>query len=145
VAGRDCKGMRILTFLLVASGALVVASAPMAAARAPVIKYKDDRFGAILATPKKQALYYWNVEKRAGGKIRCTGSCARLWPPLVVKTRSAVPKRITGIKGVFGVVKRPNGKLQVTHNGLPVYTYIHEGPKQVLCDNVDGWFVVRLK
>jgi predicted lipoprotein with Yx(FWY)xxD motif len=137
--------MRILAFLLVAAAALVVASATLAAARAPVIKYKDDRFGAILATPKKQALYFWNVEKRAGGKIRCTGSCARLWPPLVVKTRSSVPKRITGIKGVFGVIKRPNGKLQVTHNDLPVYTYVHEGPEQVLCDNVDDWFVVRLK
>ena len=137
--------MRILAFLLVGAAALVVASTPMAADRAPVIKYKDDRLGAILATPKKQALYYWNVEKRAGGKIRCTGSCARLWPPLVVKTRSAVPNQVTGIKGVFGVIKRPNGKLQVTHKGLPVYTYVHEGPEQVLCDNVDGWFVVRLK
>jgi predicted lipoprotein with Yx(FWY)xxD motif len=137
--------MRIFAFLLVAAAALVVASSPLAAGRAPVIKYMDDRFGAILATPKKQALYYWNVEKRAGGKIRCTGSCARLWPPLVVKSRSVVPRRITGIKGVFGVIKRPNGKQQVTHNGLPVYTYVHEGPEQVLCDNVDGWFVVRLK
>ena len=137
--------MRPLAFLLVAAAALVVASAPMAAARAPAIKYSDDRFGAILATPKKQALYYWNVEKRAGGKIRCTGACARLWPPLLTKARSAVPKRIPGIKGVFGVIKRPSGKLQVTHNGLPVYTYAHEGPEQVLCDNVDGWFVVRLK
>jgi len=137
--------MRILAFLLVAAAALVVASVPLAAAPVPVIKYKDDRFGAVLATPKKQALYYWNVEKRAGGKIRCTGACARLWPPLIVKSRSAVPKRIAGIKGLFGVIKRPNGKLQVTHRGLPVYTYAHEGPEQILCDNVDGWFVVRLK
>jgi predicted lipoprotein with Yx(FWY)xxD motif len=137
--------MKIFAFLLVAAAALVGSSSPLAAGRAPVIKYKDDRFGAILATPKKQALYYWNVEKRAGGKIRCTGSCARLWPPLVVKSRSVVPRRIAGIKGVFGVIKRPNGKLQVTHNRLPVYTYVHEGPEQVLCDNVDGWFVVRLK
>jgi predicted lipoprotein with Yx(FWY)xxD motif len=137
--------MRTLSLIVATAAALVVASAPMAAAGAPVIRYKDDQFGAILATPKKQALYYWNVEKRAGGKIRCTGSCAKLWPPLIVKTRSAVPKRIAGIKGTFGVIKRPSGKLQVTHNGLPVYTYAHEGPTQVLCDNVDGWFVVRLR
>jgi hypothetical protein len=25
-----------------------------------------------------------------------------------------------------------------------VYTYVHEGPRQVLCNNVDGWFVVRV-
>lgn len=138
--------MRIfLAFLVAATAALVVAAAPMAAGGVPVIRYKDDQFGAILATPKKQALYFWNVEKRAGGKIRCTGACARLWPPLIVKSRSSVPRRLAGIKGTFGVVKRPNGKLQVTHNGLPVYTYAHEGPTQVLCNNVDGWFVVRLK
>ena len=136
--------MRTLALIVAIVSALVLSSAPMAAGSAPVIRYRDDQFGAILATPKKQALYYWIVEKRAGGKIRCTGACARLWPPLIVKSRSSVPKRFAGIKGTFGVVKRPNGKLQVTHNGLPVYTYVHEGPTQVLCNNVDGWFVVRL-
>src|SRR5215207_11751892 len=96
--------MRTLGLLVATAAALVVASAPMAAGRVPVIRYKDDQFGAVLATPKKQALYYWTVEKRAGGKIRCTGACARLWPPLLVKSRTAVPKRIAGIKGVFGVI-----------------------------------------
>ena len=115
------------------------------AGRAPVIKYKDDQFGAILATPKKQALYYWNVEKRAGGKVRCTGLCAKAWPPLIVRSRAAVPRRFAGIKGTFGVVRRPGGRLQVTHNRLPVYTYAHERPTEVLCDNEDGWFVVRLR
>jgi predicted lipoprotein with Yx(FWY)xxD motif len=110
-----------------------------------VIKYKDDRFGAILATPKKKALYYWNVEKCAGGKVRCTGSCARAWPPLIVRSGSAVPTRIAGIPGRFGTVRRPDGRFQVTHRRLPVYTYAHEAPEQVLCNNVDGWFVVRLR
>jgi predicted lipoprotein with Yx(FWY)xxD motif len=137
--------MRTLTLVVSAAAALIVASAPTAATKAPVIKYKDDRFGFILATPKKQALYYWNVEKRAGGKLKCFGACAKAWPPLIVKSRAAVPKRIAGIKGIFGVVKRPNGRLQVTHNGLAVYTYAHEGPTQVLCNDVDGWFVVRLR
>ena len=108
------------------------------AARAPVIKYQDDQFGAILATRAKKALYYWNVEKRAGGKVRCTGSCARAWPPLIVRSRSAVPRTIRGIPGRFGVIRRPNGQLQVTHRGLPVYTYAHERAEQVLCNNVDG-------
>src|SRR5712691_1645189 len=100
--------MRTLAFLLAAAAALVIAPAPMAAGSAAVIKYQDKQFGSILATPKKQALYFWNVEKRAGGKIRCTGGCAKLWPPLVVNSRAALPKRIAGIKGTFGVVKRPN-------------------------------------
>jgi predicted lipoprotein with Yx(FWY)xxD motif len=124
---------------------LAPAAASHDSARAPVIKYRDDQFGPILATPKKKALYWWNVEKRAGGKVRCKGACAQAWPPLIVRSRSAVPRRIAGIPGRFGVVKRPDGRLQVTHRGLPVYTYAHERPEQVLCDNVDGWFVVRLR
>lgn len=126
-----------------------LASAPSAmtepAARAPVIRYHDDVFGPILATRGKKALYYWNVEKRAGGKIRCRGHCARAWPPLIVRSRSAVPRRIAGIAGRLGVIRRPDGRLQVTHRGLPVYTYANEAPEQVLCDDVDGWFVVRLR
>jgi len=128
-----------LAMLVLAPGAIARDSA-----RAPAIKYRDDQFGAILATPKKKALYYWNVEKRAGGKVRCKGACARAWPPLIVKSRSAVPRRIAGIPGRFGVIRRPGGRLQVTHRGLPVYSYAHEAPEQVLCNNVDGWFVVRL-
>jgi len=123
--------------------AVVVTGTAAAAGRGPAIRYVDDRFGAILATPKKQALYYWQVEKRAGGKIRCTGACAKLWPPLYAK--STVPKHVAGVKGTFGTIKRPDGRNQVTYNGLAVYTYAHEGPEQVLCDNVDGWFVVRLR
>jgi predicted lipoprotein with Yx(FWY)xxD motif len=130
-----------------AAAALLVAPAAMteAAGRAPVIKYQDNVFGPILATRTKRALYYWNVEKRAGGKVRCKGACAKAWPPLIVRSRSAVPRRIAGIRGTFGVVRRPDGRLQVTHNRLPVYTYAHEKPEQVLCDNVNGWFVVRLR
>ena len=135
--------MRILSFICVAGSALILASTTTAAASAPVIKYRDDQFGPILATPKKQALYYWNREKRAGGKIRCTGSCAKAWPPLYAK--GAVPKKIRGIAGTFGSVRRPDGRRQVTYNGLAVYTYAHEGPTQVLCNNVDGWFVVRVR
>jgi predicted lipoprotein with Yx(FWY)xxD motif len=125
--------MTILTMLL---SSLAIAASP------PAIKAHDARFGSILTTPKQQALYYWTVEKRAGGKVRCTGSCARLWPPLYAK--GTVPRHVAGIKGAFGAIRRPDGRRQVTYNGLPIYTYVHEGPKQVLCNNVNGWFVVRL-
>src|SRR2546428_1640818 len=107
--------MRIVPILASALAALIVAATPMAAGRAPVIKYKDDRFGAILTTPKKQALYFWTVEKRAGGKIRCTGSCAHAWPPPHAK--GAVPKKPPGVRGPFGTGRRPHGRRPVALNG----------------------------
>jgi predicted lipoprotein with Yx(FWY)xxD motif len=135
----------LLPGLILAALALAPSAMTGSAARAPVIKYQDDQFGPILTTRSKQPLYYWNVEKRAGGRIKCKGSCARAWPPLIVRRASAVPRRIAGIPGRFGVIRRPDGRLQVKHRGLPVYTYAHELPEQVLCDDVDGWFVVRLR
>lgn len=127
----------------VALPATAAMSAPAKVA-APVVVLKDATFGRILARRDHQALYYWQVEKKAGGKIRCTAQCAKLWPPLIVKSRSAVPKRIAGATGSFGTVRRPDGRLQATYRKLALYTYAHEGPNQVLCNDVDGWFVVRV-
>jgi predicted lipoprotein with Yx(FWY)xxD motif len=133
----------MLVFVLVVPSAVSAASAAVAANR-PVSSFVDPTFGKVLSRTDKQVLYYWQVEKKAGGKIRCVSSCAKAWPPLIVKSAAAVPRRIVGLSGIFGTIRRPNGKLQVTRNKLPVYAYAHEGPRQVLCDNVDGWFVVRL-
>jgi predicted lipoprotein with Yx(FWY)xxD motif len=137
---------RIALITVAALAALALAGAAMAVAgmsKPPVIKLKDKTFGDVLATPSHQALYYWTAEKK-DFKVRCTGKCATAWPPLIVKSAAAVPKKIAGIKGTFGTVKRPDGKIQVTHNRLPIYTYAHEGPDQVLCNDVDGWFVVKV-
>jgi predicted lipoprotein with Yx(FWY)xxD motif len=137
-----------LTAAAIAVTAFLGAPAAMSLAGAkptpPAVKVKNSSFGDILQSKNRLPLYYWNVEKRAGGKIRCTGECARVWPPLVVKSRAAVPPTMRGVKGKFGVVKRPDGRLQVTFRGLPLYAYHDDPPDTVLCNNVDGWFVVRV-
>jgi predicted lipoprotein with Yx(FWY)xxD motif len=134
--------MKTITLLAAAIAALALGSA-RAATHTPAVRYVDDRFGPILATPKKQALYYWTQENDF--RVHCTGSCARLWPPLVVRSKAAVTLHVAGIRGTFGTIRRPDGRLQVTFNRRPVYSYVHEGPTQVLCDDVNGWFVVRLR
>jgi predicted lipoprotein with Yx(FWY)xxD motif len=140
------NGTRLALFLAVAALVAVSAaeSAMSANPRPPAVRVKDDRFGFILQSKNQLPLYYWNREKAAGGKIRCTGECARVWPPLIVKSRGAVPARMANVKGKFGVVRRPDGRLQVTHRGLPLYAYHDDPPNTVLCNNVDGWFVVRV-
>jgi predicted lipoprotein with Yx(FWY)xxD motif len=137
-------------FAAIVAGLITLLAAPAAMSltdtspKPPAVKVQNRSFGDILQSKNKLPLYYWSTEKRAGGKIRCTGECARVWPPLVVKSRAAVPPTMRGVKGRFGVVKRPDGRLQVTFRGLPLYAYHGDPPNTVLCDNVDGWFVVRV-
>jgi predicted lipoprotein with Yx(FWY)xxD motif len=136
---------RLVLALPIVLGALAVAVPALGAtdmSTAPVIKQQTTGFGAILARKDHKALYYWTVEKR-DFKVHCTGSCAVAWPTLIVLKRSAVPLHITGIRGTFGTIRRPDGRLQVTRNRLPLYTYAHEAPRQVLCNDVNGWFVAR--
>jgi len=131
--------------LVAAAVAVFAVAAPpvMSAAKAPVIVRTDKTFGRILLTPGHKALYYWGVEKQAR-RIACTGICLKQWPPLIVKSRAAVPGRLPGVKGTFGVVRRPDGRLQVTYKGLALYTYADDPRDQVLCNNFNRWFVVRI-
>jgi predicted lipoprotein with Yx(FWY)xxD motif len=141
------SSLRRLVVAFALASAVAAAAVPSGMAggdvtRGPVVVRKDKTFGRVLVTRGHKALYYWDVEKRAH-RIVCTGACLRRWPPLVVASRSAVPRTIAGVRGRFGVVKRPDGRLQVTHDGLALYTYVDDGPNQVLCDNFNRWFVVR--
>ena len=133
--------------MLVLTAAALIAPATASADPVPVVRpvstFNDAAFGRVLVTRSGQALYWWNRER--GGVVRCTGACARAWPPLIVPRRSRVPATIAGVKGRFGTVIRPDGRRQVTFQGMPIYSYVNEGPRQVRCNNVDGWFVARAR
>jgi predicted lipoprotein with Yx(FWY)xxD motif len=102
----------------------------------------DKKLGRVLTTPTKQAIYVWNKEPK--GKVRCTGACAKAWPPVLVKAGVVVPMHVKGIMGEFGAVRRANGARQLTFNKRALYTYAHENAGQVLCNNVDSWFAVKV-
>jgi predicted lipoprotein with Yx(FWY)xxD motif len=73
----------------------------------------------ILVDRRGMTLYQLSVEKH--GKFICTSSCLSLWHPLVVK-RGVTP---AGAKSL-GLVKRPDGRLQVTYKGGPLYTFVQD-------------------
>lgn len=131
-----------LCAVLATTASAALAGSAMAAPGSPVATINAPGFRTVLATPKRQALYVFNKEK--DGKVRCTGACKAAWPVLYAPKSGKVPKTLKGFKGTFGVVRRPDDKrLQVTWNGQPVYTYAHEAPGEVRCNNVGGWFAVR--
>jgi predicted lipoprotein with Yx(FWY)xxD motif len=125
--------------------ALAIGLVPAAAAArhrvVPLTTVKAPGFGTIVATRRHLALYTWNRER--DGKIRCTGDCARAWPPLLVAKDAVVPARVAGVAGRLGTTVRPDGRVQVTLAGRPLYTYRDDTPTRILCDGVDGWTVVH--
>src|SRR5262245_16825905 len=129
-----------LALLASGSGAL---SANHAMSPRLVRTIMDDNLGEVLTTTTKQAVYTWKSERR--GTIRCTGSCAKAWPPVLVKNGVTVPMHYAGITGDFGTIRRPDGSRQLTLDRRALYTYAHEKPGQVLCNNVDNWFAVKAK
>lgn len=132
---------RIATLVALAAVAVPAVQA-QAATMGPVETMKDAKLGEILSTHGKMALYIWKTEKP--GTVKCVGQCAKVWPPLIVRSKKAVPAKVDHVMGKFGTIKRPDGRLQVTYNSRPLYTY-HDDPKGVAkCNNVDNWFVVKV-
>ena len=136
--------MRRLVLPLLVIAAAVLAASALGSSRVtgPVVKWKTAQFGSILATKGHLALYTWNQEKAR--KVKCTGACAKMWPPLTIPHGTMAPKHIAGVMGTFGEVMRPDGRTQVTFNGHPLYTYHGDTPTKILCNGVDGWFVVKV-
>jgi predicted lipoprotein with Yx(FWY)xxD motif len=75
--------------------------------------------GRILVDGRGHTLYLFANDKH--GKSTCTGKCAAFWPPLLAsgKTRAAAGAKTS----LLGTTKRADGRLQVTYNHHPLYTF----------------------
>ena len=116
-------GMRLVALLVVTVASVVAAAAAMAGAhqQATVKLVTTSDYGKVLATSSGLTLYHYTDETR--GKVDCKGACAKLWPPLLVKSgaKPTVGAGLTASK--LGTLKRPDGGTQVTYNGLGLYRY----------------------
>ena len=133
--------MKYRLAVMAAFAVAVVAPQALAAHMGPVVKWQTKQFGPILATPHHLALYTWTKEK--DGKVHCVGACAKAWPPLLLMKGERVAKHVSGVMGVFGEVRRPDGHMQVTFGGKPLYTYKGDTPTKILCNGMGGWYVVK--
>ncbi|MFB4307341.1 hypothetical protein [Actinomadura sp. GTD37] len=79
--------------------------------------------GPVLTDGQGRTVYLF--EKDKGGMSSCTGSCAAVWPPVAT---SAKPQAGPGANAAkLGETKRPDGSMQVTYAGHPVYYYAPDG------------------
>jgi predicted lipoprotein with Yx(FWY)xxD motif len=99
-------------------------------------------YGSLLVTAKGLALYHLSTERL--GSIKCTGPCARAWPPLVVPPGVRPTAGTGATASKLGTIKRPDGRIQVTYNRLALYRYaLDTKPGDVKGQAVGGsWFAV---
>jgi predicted lipoprotein with Yx(FWY)xxD motif len=111
-------------------GALVSAVVPAAASQAagekgPVVSTATTSLGRILVDARGHTLYLFGKDKN--GKSACSGACAAAWPPLIA---TAKPRAGAGVKASrLGTTKRADGRLQVTYNHHPLYTFVKDTKK----------------
>jgi predicted lipoprotein with Yx(FWY)xxD motif len=76
--------------------------------------------GGMLTGPDGHTLYANTVD--TASKITCTGACATTWPPV-----TGTPSAGSGVTASeLGTVKRPDGAMQVTFEGHPLYEFVQD-------------------
>ena len=85
---------------------------------AVVVKTSSNSLGTILVDSQGMTLYHLSGEQN--GKFICTSSsCVGVWHPLIAPSSGAS----NGEVGSLGTVKRPDGTMQITYKGTPLYTF----------------------
>jgi predicted lipoprotein with Yx(FWY)xxD motif len=103
-------------------GALAAAAVGAAAATLTVVKTSQNgALGRIVVSATGRTLYHDSLEPKHA--IKCTGSCTRRWSPLLI-ARGQEPFAGPGVDAsLLGTIRRPDGRLQVTYNGLALYLF----------------------
>jgi len=97
------------------------AAAPTSSSSAMVKTASSPTLGTILVNAQGMTLYHLSGE--SNGKFICTSSaCVGAWHPLTVPA-GGTP---SGQVGSLGTVKRPEGTMQVTYKGAPLYTFAQD-------------------
>jgi predicted lipoprotein with Yx(FWY)xxD motif len=104
-----------------ATHASTPASTASSTSSAPMVKTASNpTLGTILVTGQGMTLYHLSGE--SAGKFICTTSaCMGVWHPLTVPAGTTP----TGLASL-GTVKRPEGTMQVTYKGSPLYTFAQD-------------------
>ena len=90
---------------------------------APVLKTASTSLGTIVVDAKGMTVYVFDKDTANSGKSACNAGCSATWT--AVKAASSTPP-VAGVTGMVGTISRDDGTVQVTINGLPVYTFAND-------------------
>ncbi|WP_258803754.1 COG4315 family predicted lipoprotein [Pseudarthrobacter sp. NS4] len=105
------------------------------------LKTASSSAGDIVVDAKGMSVYFFTKDVKDSGTSACTDACLEAWPP--VTTTSATPSA-EGVTGAVGTITTPDGKQQVTLEGMPLYYFANDSkPGDVLGQGVnDVWYLV---
>jgi predicted lipoprotein with Yx(FWY)xxD motif len=108
--------MTLAVVAVLASRAMASSSAKRSGA---TVSLRKTTLGQVLVDGRGRTLYLFAKDKN--GISACAGKCASFWPPDVT---SGKPQAGHGVNSaLLGTTKRSDGRLQVTYNKHPLYTF----------------------
>ena len=114
--------------LLIAAATVAVAAAltgiALARQGSPIVKaaWSTAVHRTVVVDGSGRALYHLSGE--TSRHVLCTGACLRAWPPVTVRSGHTKLVEGRGVQGHLAIFRRPDGRLQVTLRGFPLYRFI---------------------
>lgn len=105
----------------IAATLLALVFAAVAIAAGTTLTTEKAKPGKILVTSAHRSVYMFSRD--SASHSACTGTCAKVWPPLLASGRTMVAARSGLNPKLLGRVRIARGKLQITYNHHPLYLY----------------------
>lgn len=134
-----------------AAMALIALAGPAHAqtAMAPLSTAINAEEGEYLVDGGGMALYTFKADTQGRGGAApvsaCEDDCLGEWPPLLADEAPSGDAKVDA--SLLGTLTRPDGMMQVTYNGWPLYYYFEDvEPGDIKGDDIDGfgedWYLI---
>ncbi len=123
---------------LVAGLGLVLAAGPAAASQHGNEWVHSRAFKGQVYVMFQDHMSLYTFDDDPPGQSTCTGDCARRWPPAILKAGTPLGEG-------YGLIRRPDGRMQATFRGKPLYLFSGDRrPGDTNGDGIDGkWRLAR--
>jgi len=100
--------------------------------------------GYVLANASGFTVYWFAKDPRGSAHPACTGQCLLSWHPV---TGHPVAARGVTLAAKLGCITRPDGVVQATYNGHPLYTFGSDSAPGMTNGNGSAsvWHVIKVK
>lgn len=85
-----------------------------------VLGTTDSDLGEIVVASSGRTAYVFDEDTAGSGTSACSGECLDDWPPV---TSGTADPAVDGVTGDVGTLTRDDGTMQVTLDGMPLYTF----------------------